>query len=246
MAFVFFCVSSLVSSCIPSHPCHVHWEKGLACVCMCVGVFACVFLEDLRSLSSAAPLPDKREHMTTCLSSNPLQKAMRTGRTWHTLAFGFALHLWLFFFVGRYLATCPPVNHCLSRSSPFFCSGPTDLLNKGAQTNSFMHVRVARDPRCCVTPRSLDITMQKNQEQCSGTSYQLWCSNRKLVFCWLNQELLCQLSLWKSCSICRVITINVGFLSVVVVEVDHSKTFLRGLKHVESKDVSGTLMSLLS
>lgn len=37
-----------------------------------------------------------------------------------------------------------------------------------------------------------------------------------------------------------------GFLSVVVVEVDPSKTFLSGLEHVEFKDVSGTLMSLFS
>lgn len=119
--------------------------------CMCVGVFACVFLEDLRSLSSAAPLPDKREHMTACLSSNPLQKAIRTGCARETPWPPALLCTSGCYFVGRYLATCPPVNRCLSCSSPFFCSGPTDLLNKGAQTNGFIRVWVARDPRCCVT-----------------------------------------------------------------------------------------------
>lgn len=90
----FFTISSLVFLNVSPTSCVL--VKVLACACMCVGVFPCVFLSYALSQGFAPPSPDQRAHVHTCLSSVNLQKAVPAHCTWDTLAFGFSQHLQLF------------------------------------------------------------------------------------------------------------------------------------------------------
>lgn len=193
-------------------PRHVCWLKCLlvrACMRVCFPVYFC------HMQPYAPPSPDKRAHVHTCLSSVNLPKAVPACCTWDTLAFGFAQHLQLFpIFVGYYYQHA---QRCLPCSSPLTLPRPTDLLNKWAQTNTFIHVRVKWYPCFCVTLWSLDdinpckrTTVWMNQEHCSGM-------NKFSVVVLLQKVsvLLAELGhpfvnwTWQNCYICCVTTTNV-------------------------------------
>lgn len=150
--------------------------------CLCLHVCGCVFLSC--ALPVICPTLTRQTSQLAHLSFiNPLAESRASSL--HVRHLG----LWLrsappaiflsLFFVGYYYQHC---HHCSPCSSPLtllLCTRPTDLLNKSAQTNTFIHDRVERyvlslcharitwhcnssQTHCCVDkPRVLFVALQQ-------------------------------------------------------------------------------------